>query len=160
VIFSTLQILQANPHRHSHCAQFAVAISRTQRSRHAAMFSAKIVSRSVSPLARASAPTAANPSEATTTCTLPSDRPSTLYYIFLSTQSSLRLCFFSITFGQAHGSVFIAWFSRSGLGRRLTSYVRSALTQGSYFCSFPSISVPFYKPTANISRRRGSICPP
>lgn len=38
--------------------------------------------------------------------------------------------------------VFSVWFSRSGLGRRLTSYARSALIRGMfYFLSFPLFPV-------------------
>lgn len=107
------------------------------------MYSAKIASKSVSRLAPASALTVANPSEATTTCISPFDRPSNiLYYIFLSMVSSLRLSLFSVTSGQVHGVVFFVWFSRSGLGRRLTSYARLALTRGMfYFSIFFSSSI-------------------
>lgn len=49
--------------------------------------------------------------------------------------SSLRLSLFSVTSGQVHGVVFFVWFSRSGLGRRLTSYARLALTRGMFYLS-------------------------
>lgn len=60
--------------------------------------------------------------------------------------SSLRLSLFSVTSGQVHGVVFFVWFSRSGLGRRLTSYARLALTRGMFYLSPFSSFFFHYKP--------------
>lgn len=70
--------------------------------------------------------------------------PWTLYYIFLSMQSSLRLCYFSLTFGQVHGSVL------RGSGRSGPAF--DEFMYGAPFEAFYYFPIPFSKDMTSLPR--------